>query len=187
MNGTRAMKGLLTFLLTVGILVTEIDLKILYASAQAVSGSAYDYDVSVDVESAEEAAAMVSVSIEWDDLTFVYKESLQERWDAKTHSYIPIEDAEESGWEKTSGNIIVTSHSNIPLTVYTFFGDRSAMSLSSTKNGVTAQLNQLSHMLPSAEGTTVENAPSAVCTVSISGTPITMQSFEIDTIHVWLE
>ena len=187
MKGIRARKCFVVFLLILGTLVTEIRLKTTYVFAQAVSGSAYDYDVSVDVESSEEAAAMVSVSIEWDDLTFVYKESLQERWDAKTHSYIPIEDAEESGWEKTSGNIIVTSHSNIPLTVYTFFGDRSAMSLSSTKNGVTAQLNQLSHMLPSAEGTTVENAPSAVCTVSISGTPITMQSFEIDTIHVWLE
>lgn len=187
MKGKRARKGFIVFLIISGILITRIGLKTTYAFAQAVSGSAYDYNISVDVESSEEAASVVSVSIAWDDLTFVYKESLQERWDANTHSYVPIVGAEASGWEKTTGNIIVTSHSNIPLTVYTFFGERSAMSLSSTKNGVTAQLNQLSHTLPSAEGTTVENAPSAVCTVSVSGTPITMQSFEIDTIHVWLE
>ena len=187
MKEIGARKGFIIFLIISGLLVTGIDLKTTYAFAQVVSGSAYDYDVSVDVERAEEAAAVVSVSIAWDDLTFVYKESLQERWDANTHSYVPVVGAEAAGWEKTSGNIIVTSHSNIPLTVYTFFGERNAMSVSSTKNGVTAQLNQLSHTLPSAEGTTVENAPSAVCTVSVSGTPITMQSFEIDTIHVWLE
>lgn len=187
MNRIRTRKGLLVFLLLAGISVTGSGFKTTYVSAQAISGSAYDYEVSVDVESAEEAAAVVSVSISWDDLTFVYKESLQERWDAATHSYVPVEDAEESGWERTSGDITVTSHSNIPLMVYTFFGERNDMRLSSTNNGVTAQLNQLSHSLPSAEGTTVENAPSAVCTVSVSGTPITMQSFEIDTIHVWLE
>lgn len=50
-----------------------------------------------------------SVDISWSDLKFTYNDAYKGEWNPKTHSY---DNATEAGWDKSSGIITVTNHSN---------------------------------------------------------------------------
>lgn len=88
-----------------------------------------EIDKSTYPESATDEKAVYKVDVTWTELTFTYTSPA---WNANTHVY------EGGSWDKDSGTITVTNHSNWSITHDAKFSNNS--STCDTKNNVTATI-----------------------------------------------
>lgn len=141
-------------------------------------------DVIINVEGvAGEPIPVYSVTFQWQDLNFTYdfKETAK-TWDPAKHEFV-TQTSGTADWNKSSAEVTVVNHSSAAVRVSASFGsDTSVTSIS--VNGVTAALSNAAYTIPSAVGTTPENAPKGVTTVNISGAPADRSGFTLGTILV---
>ncbi len=119
------------------------------------------------------------VDVTWEDLTFNYDFKADATWDPATHTYSG--DATTEGWNKTTANITVTNHSNVPVGVVAAFEKGGVQQ---SLYGVTAKINNDKFDLATGEGLTFETADSKVIQVVVAGKPSTTTGFTLDTVKV---
>lgn len=99
-------------------------------------------------------AAVYSYSYHFGDMEFEYVGASSRKWNPQTHQY-DEGTSSEGGWRAktaTSGDATVINHSNAPIKVsFGFEAAVDGMSFGASEQGFT---------IASAEGTTVDNAPS---------------------------
>ena len=132
----------------------------------ATSSSAHDVIINV---TPAESAEVISVDIEWDDLTFEYT-GANKLWNPTTHK-----DDFKGGSGSWDGpkNIKVTNHSNIAVTA------TGNLAKGSATDGVTAALGNNTFTLDSGVGKVPGSAANKTMTVSVSGTPTAAQSSKV--------
>lgn len=113
--------------------------------------------------------ATYSVTIDAKDVVFTYAITDVNSYDPTTHAYTA------GGWDKTSGNIVVSNDSNTSIKVDAKFSDAGA-----TKNGVTASLDNTTLALGSAAA--AEATVSGNVGVSITGTPNVTNDYTLATV-----
>ena len=103
------------------------------------------------------------VDVVWNDLSFEYNAGASV-WNPQNHTY---ENSSDAGWKDYEGKVTLTNHSNAVVSASIAFEP------ASTLNG-TMKLEVLSPSfdLESAEGTTLQNAPSKFSTIRASGVPV---------------
>ena len=103
------------------------------------------------------------VDVVWNDLSFEYNAGASV-WNPQNHSY---DNSSDAGWKDYEGKVTLTNHSNAVVSASIAFEP------ASTLNG-TMKLEVLSPSfdLGSAEGTTLQNAPSKFSAIRASGVPV---------------
>ncbi len=138
-------------------------------AAEALSGNSAsgkgenDYTIGVNgVYNAGSAAAdVISVDIAWESMEFTYNAGSAGTWNPGTHQY---ENASNGSWAANPKKITLKNHSNVAVNAtFAFAGASEGIT------GIFGQVNDtgmsayendaLTRSLPSAVGTTVENAP----------------------------
>ena len=110
----------------------------------------------------------ISVDIVWDAMDFTYTGASQGTWNPATHTY---DGATEGGWSDNTPAVTVTNHSNVAVNATLgFTADVAGVVGTFTEASGTANDGVLE--LATADGTTVENAPTATANFGISGTAI---------------
>ena len=110
----------------------------------------------------------ISVDLVWDAMDFTYTAPSQGTWNPATHTY---EGATEGGWSDNTPAITVKNHSNVALNATLgFTPDVTGVVGTFTEASGTANDGVLE--LATAEGTEVENAPTATANFGISGAAI---------------
>lgn len=120
-------------------------------------------DVWVNYEDSAVVDAVYSVDVVWTDITFTYNAG-SVQWNPEDHEYNSVDGA--AGWSDSTGEIIVTNHSDVAVEIDVVFVQ------ASTPNG-TAMLTVAtpSFTLESAVGTLSTEAPSGGTDISVSGIP----------------
>ena len=126
-------------------------------------------------------ATKVSVDIAWTDMMFTYTEGSNGTWDPATHSYVG---AEGGSWSDDAA-ITVTNHSNTNITATLAF-ETDADTVAGTFAETSGIENDDILELESADGLTVENAPSATASFGLSGS-VTASNEAIGVITVLIE
>lgn len=119
-------------------------------------------DVTATYEIDGVETTVYSVDVSWGSMKFVYKSAYKGVWDPTTHQY---KDATEAKWiHATDANVIkVTNHSNIAIDLsLTYKAVNDFSNISGTFDNPLIHLN-------TAEGTTLENAPTERAALTISG------------------
>lgn len=122
-------------------------------------------------------AAVYSVDIVWDDMTFVYTETGTRIWDPTTHTY---SEATTGGWDKTAANLKVTNHSNKMVDVVWEYTPVEGTGITQFFSGVRATLER-------GYVDQYDRADSSEVTLTIGGTPtdyVTEQGVQIGNITV---
>ena len=110
----------------------------------------------------------ISVDIVWDAMDFTYTAPSQGTWNPATHAY---EGATAGGWSDNTPAITVKNHSNVAVNATLgFTADVTGVIGTFTEASGTANDGVLE--LATAEGTEVENAPTATANFGISGAAI---------------
>ena len=110
----------------------------------------------------------ISVDIVWEAMNFTYTAPSQGTWNPATHAY---EGATEGGWSDNTPAITVKNHSNVAVNATLgFTADVTGVIGTFTEASGTANDGVLE--LATAEGTEVENAPTATANFGISGAAI---------------
>ena len=110
----------------------------------------------------------ISVDIVWEAMDFTYTAPSQGTWNPATHAY---EGATAGGWSDNTPAITVTNHSNVAVNATLgFTADVTGVIGTFTEASGTANDGVLE--LATAEGTEVENAPTATANFGISGAAI---------------
>ena len=114
------------------------------------------------------ADEIISVDVAWEAMDFTYTGASQGTWNPVTHAY---EGAIEGGWSDNTPAITVTNHSNVAV--------NATLSFTANVTGVVGTFTEVSGTendnileLATAEGTEVENAPTASANFGISGAAI---------------
>ena len=114
------------------------------------------------------ADEIISADIAWDAMDFTYTGASQGTWNPVTHAY---EGAIEGGWSDNTPAITVTNHSNVAI--------NATLDFTPAVDGVVGTFTEESGTendnileLATAEGTTLENAPTATANFGISGAAI---------------
>ena len=114
------------------------------------------------------ADEIISADIAWDAMDFTYTGASQGTWNPVTHAY---EGATEGGWSNNTPAITVTNHSNVAV--------NATLGFTANVTGVVGTFTEASGTendnilnLATAEGTTLENAPTATANFGISGAAI---------------
>ena len=114
------------------------------------------------------ADEIISVDVAWEAMDFTYTGASQGTWNPVTHTY---EGATEGGWSDNTPAITVTNHSNVAV--------NATLSFTANVTGVVGTFTEVSGTendnileLATAEGTEVENAPTATANFGISGAAI---------------
>ena len=114
------------------------------------------------------ADEIISADIAWDAMDFTYTGASQGTWNPVTHAY---EGAIEGGWSNNTPAITVTNHSNVAVNATLgFTANVTGVVGTFTEESGTENDNILE--LATAEGTTLENAPTATANFGISGAAI---------------
>ena len=110
----------------------------------------------------------ISVDIAWDAMDFTYTGASQGTWNPVTHTY---DGATEGSWSDNTPAITVTNHSNVAI--------NATLDFTPAVDGVVGTFTEVSGTendnileLATAEGTTLENAPTATANFGISGAAI---------------
>lgn len=120
---------------------------------------------------------VISVEVQWTDMTFTYTQKQDKIWNTEKHDYDFVDKDAGSGWNKTGATITVTNHSNVKI--------KADLAYTPEANSpVTGAFDQSTLTLNSAEGTTVANAPAASSNFEIGGKPTTVGTNKIGTITV---
>ena len=114
------------------------------------------------------ADEIISVDVAWDAMDFTYTGASQGTWNPATHAY---EGATEGSWSDNTPAITVTNHSNVAV--------NATLGFTANVTGVVGTFTEASGTendnilnLATAEGTTLENAPTATANFGISGAAI---------------
>ena len=161
------MKKLLTGILALA-LVASMAVPAFAANNDGTSGTSID--VTGTFTAAADPAIVVSADITWDEMSFVYQDGAK-HWDAETHQDV----ADEGAWEDAKKAITVKNHSNV--------GIKASFAFASDVEGLIGTLDKSEFALASAEGTTLDDAPTDYTAFGISGTKIT-ESQKLGTITV---
>lgn len=174
------MKKICTIFLVI-IMVLMITPTVFAATTVGENGGSTGINVAGVYESTGTVATKVSVDIAWTDMLFTYTEGSQGTWDPSTHTYVGA----KSGSWSDDATITVTNHSNTDITA--------TLSFESNEDTVTGVFTETSGTegdnilnLDSADGLTVENAPSASASFGLSGS-VTASNEAIGVITVLIE
>lgn len=142
-------------------------------------------DVIVNVldNNDEQLTVVYKVDVEWESLEFTFNfdgSKTEVLWNPDTHQYEKDGAAATGTWDRTTAKVTVKNHSNADVKATALFDTAK----SSTKLGVTATIAEDEQTIANAEGTAVADAPKAEYTVTVTGTPTTMNQFTVDTITV---
>ena len=114
------------------------------------------------------ADEIISVDVAWEAMDFTYTGASQGTWNPVTHTY---EGATEGGWSNNTPAITVTNHYNVAV--------NATLGFTANVTGVVGTFTEASGTendnilnLATAEGTTLENAPTATANFGISGAAI---------------
>ena len=114
------------------------------------------------------ADEIISVDVAWEAMDFTYTGPSQGTWNPVTHTY---EGATKGGWSNNTPAITVTNHSNVAV--------NATLGFTANVTGVVGTFTEASGTendnilnLATAEGTTLENAPTATANFGISGAAI---------------
>ena len=119
---------------------------------------------------------LISADVQWEDLSFVYKEATKE-WNPRKHEYSV--DESTAGWKDSNGKITVTNYSDVAIDVDIGFTQ------SDPPNG-TVVLNVDKPKLELDKMADVNQPPTATAIVTASGVPSGGQTL-IGTITVRVE
>lgn len=138
-----------------------------------------DIKVEAKYEGNTTTPDVVSASIAWGSMQFVYSKSGQNIWNPENHTYDNSDHT--SGWNQTTGNTVtVTNHSNIDVSVdfkYTKDTTNTNDLTGSFKYSKTAEANG-SIKLKAGEVNKADTADSVVATLTLDGVPAeTMTTF----------
>ena len=155
------MKKLLTGILTLSLAATMAVPA--FAANTATNDGTDGTNIAVNgtYQAGAPAAEVISVDIVWDAMDFTYTAPSKGDWNAKTHEY---ENATAGGWTATNGTdpkIAVTNHSNVEVIA--------SFAFATGVSGLDGRFGNKELLLKTAENTTVENAPNAQTTFSLSG------------------
>lgn len=174
------MKKICTIFLVI-IMVLMMTPTVFAATTVGENGGSTGINVAGVYESTGTVATKVSVDIAWTDMLFTYTEGSQGTWDPSTHTYVG---AKGGSWSDDA-TITVTNHSNTDITA--------TLSFESNEDTVTGVFTETSGTegdsilnLDSADGLTVENAPSATVNFGLSGS-VTATNEAIGVITVLIE
>ena len=174
------MKKICTIFLVI-IMVLMMTPTVFAATTVGENGGSTGINVAGVYESTGTVATKVSVDIAWTDMLFTYTEGSQGTWDPSTHTYVG---AKGGSWSDDA-TITVTNHSNTDITA--------TLSFESNEDTVTGVFTETSGTegdnilnLDSADGLTVENAPSASASFGLSGS-VTASNEAIGVITVLIE
>ena len=133
---------------------TDTDVREIIVTGVYQSGTAADEKISVDIV--------------WEAMDFTYTAPSQGTWNPANHTY---EGATEGGWSNNTPAITVKNHSNVAVNATLgFTADVTGVIGTFTEASGTANDGVLE--LATAEGTEVENAPTATANFGISGAAI---------------
>ena len=145
------------------------------ASTQQM-GNAGEIDVTVKYRASAEPA-VYQVDLEWSSMVFTYTEAGTKVWDPTNHTY----QMNVSGsWDKTTAEIKVTNHSNVPVDVEMLYKGENG-------TGITGTLTNGKGTLKAGEENAYDKADFLKADFKISGTPdssVTEQGMKIGAITV---
>ena len=128
----------------------------------------YNIEISGTYTPGTAADEIISVDVAWDAMDFTYTDASQGTWNPANHAY---EGATEGGWSDNTPAITVTNHSNVAV--------NATLGFTANVTGVVGTFTEASGTendnilnLATAEGTTLENAPTATANFGISGAAI---------------
>ena len=128
----------------------------------------YNIEISGTYTPGAVADEIISADIAWDAMDFTYTAPSQGTWNPANHTY---EGATEGGWSNNTPAITVTNHSNVAV--------NATLGFTANVTGVVGTFTEASGTendnilnLATAEGTTLENAPTATANFGISGAAI---------------
>ena len=157
------------FLSVILALAMALSLSVTAFAAETNEGSSpTEITVNGSFVSGTAGSSVISVDIAWDAMDFTYTAPSQGTWNPVTHTY---EGATEGGWSDNTPAITVKNHSNVAVNATLgFTADVAGVIGTFTEASGTANDSVLE--LATAEGTTVENAPTATAKFGISGAAI---------------
>lgn len=164
--------------MSVGVAAADTDFDLLYKGYSPSPSPTPSHSITLDDDTkgsstrnvtvkcvTDDTTKVYRVDVTWDSLEFTYSfedaSGNKGTWNPDTHTY---DIANPKGWDKSSASIKVTNHSNAPVAY-------SATLSVTSKNGVTAALEDSESNLATAVGTTVSGAPSGSITLKIDGKP----------------
>ena len=128
----------------------------------------YNIEISGTYTPGAVADEIISVDVAWEAMDFTYTGPSQGTWNPVTHTY---EGATKGGWSNNTPAITVTNHSNVAV--------NATLGFTANVTGVVGTFTEASGTendnilnLATAEGTTLENAPTATANFGISGAAI---------------
>ena len=150
-------------------LVMALSLSVTAFAAETNEGSSpTDITVNGTYVPGTTGAEQISVDIVWDAMDFTYTGASQGTWNPATHAY---DGATAGGWSDNTPGITVKNHSNVAVNAtLDFKADVAGVVGTFTETSGTANDGVLE--LATAEGTEVENAPTATANFGISGAAI---------------
>ena len=160
------MKKLFATLLAVAMLASVS----VTAFAAETNHGTQDTEITVNGSYVSGAAgsSVISVDIEWEAMNFTYSATSEGTWNPATHTY---EGQAAGGWSDNTPAITVTNHSNVAVNATLgFTADVTGVVGTFAEASGTENDNILN--LATAEGTEVENAPTATANFGISGAAI---------------
>ncbi len=142
----------------------------------------YNIEISGTYTPGAAADEIISADIAWDAMDFTYTGASQGTWNPATHAY---EGATEGSWSDNTPAITVTNHSNVAI--------NATLDFTPAVDGVVGTFTEASGTendnilnLATAEGTEVENAPTATANFGISGAAIDVDQ-QLGTITVTIK
>ena len=153
-------KFLVVFLAIAQVLVSTVSA--LAATTITAFGGSESTTVKGTYVSGGSATPVYSVDITWGSMEFTYTDADSGTWNPETHSY---DGGAVASWSCEDGaNVItVTNHSNVAVTADLSYEAATGYS------GITGSFSDSSLNLPTAVGTTRENAPTKTATLTLSG------------------
>ena len=159
------MKKTLSIILA---LVLALSLSVTAFAATNDGSSPTDITVNGTYTPGTAADEKISVDIAWEAMDFTYTAESQGTWNPATHTY---EGQAAGGWSDNTPAITVTNHSNVAVNATLgFTADVTGVVGTFAEASGTENDNILN--LATAEGTEVENAPTATANFGISGAAI---------------
>ena len=162
---------LLALAMTLSLMVTAMAAGDKTFSDPAVAGNETfpgSQDITVQGKYVNKANDVYSVNITWGAMKFTYTIPDTAEWDPETHAYTAGSGSDSGTWScdtPDGDKITVTNHSNKPVTV-----GYSVKTVNITGlNAVVTGLDDNNRTLPTAENTTVANAPKIDFTILPTG------------------
>ena len=128
---------------------------------EGVGTGSYNAEVKGTYQAGGTSATVYNVDIAWTDMSFTYTGAGEGTWDPETHQYTG---GSEAAWTASDDSITVTNHSNTAVTAtasYVADSGYGSTTMTFGNNGAT---------VATAVDTTVDQAPSAIITVTPGGT-----------------